>query len=95
MAEEAQPVPVESPRSHTASSPRSPITAQPETAAGIEADDDENDSAYAESLASSTTSIGSSVLKFREENGRTYHAYKVCFNQTSHIPNVSKILNSD
>ncbi|KAF8855637.1 S-adenosyl-L-methionine-dependent methyltransferase [Acephala macrosclerotiorum] len=27
-------------------------------------------------LASSTTSIGSSILKYREENGRTYHAYK-------------------
>jgi hypothetical protein len=30
-----------------------------------------------ESLASSTTSISSSILRYREENGRTYHAYKV------------------
>jgi len=27
-------------------------------------------------LATSTTSIGSSILKYREENGRTYHVYK-------------------
>jgi len=25
---------------------------------------------------SSTTSIGSSILRYRQENGRTYHAYK-------------------
>lgn len=43
-----------------------------------EADDYESDSAIgADDVASSTTSIGSSVLKYREENGRTYHAYKV------------------
>jgi hypothetical protein len=29
-----------------------------------------------ESFASSTTSIGSSIMRHREENGRTYHAYK-------------------
>lgn len=29
-----------------------------------------------ESEISSTTSIGSSILKYRQENGRTYHAYK-------------------
>jgi hypothetical protein len=29
-----------------------------------------------QSIASSTTSIGSSILKHREENGRRYHAYK-------------------
>jgi hypothetical protein len=27
-------------------------------------------------IDNSTTSIGSSILKYREENGRTYHAYK-------------------
>jgi hypothetical protein len=50
------------------------------TSAGVEAEDDDYaDSAYdGDSVASSTTSIGSSVLKYREENGRTYHAYKVC-----------------
>jgi hypothetical protein len=43
-----------------------------------EPDDYENDSALGgESIASSTTSINSSILKYREENGRTYHAYKV------------------
>ncbi|KAF4625669.1 hypothetical protein G7Y89_g12491 [Cudoniella acicularis] len=45
-----------------------------------EADDHrhEVDSAFGDgdSVASSTTSIGSSILKHREENGRTYHAYK-------------------
>ncbi|KAH9204396.1 S-adenosyl-L-methionine-dependent methyltransferase [Leptodontidium sp. 2 PMI_412] len=42
-----------------------------------EADNYENDSALgAESIASSTTSINSSIMKYREENGRTYHAYK-------------------
>ena len=46
-----------------------------------EADDYENDSALGgESIASSTTSINSSIMKYREENGRTYHAYKVSYN---------------
>jgi hypothetical protein len=46
-----------------------------------EADDYENDSALGgESIASSTTSINSSIRKYREENGRTYHAYKVSYN---------------
>jgi hypothetical protein len=45
-----------------------------------EADDDDNDSSLGLELASSTTSIGSSILKYREENGRTYHAYKVRHN---------------
>lgn len=61
----------------------SPITeASPRSSAGvpegIEAEDDNYDSAYeTDAAGSSTTSIGSSVLKYREENGRTYHAYKV------------------
>jgi hypothetical protein len=43
-----------------------------------EADEYENDSALGgESIASSTASINSSIMKYREENGRTYHAYKV------------------
>ncbi|TAQ90536.1 hypothetical protein B7494_g1143 [Chlorociboria aeruginascens] len=37
------------------------------------ADEDDNDSALGRL---STTSIGSSILSFPEENGRTYHAYK-------------------
>ncbi|RDW57667.1 hypothetical protein BP5796_12468 [Coleophoma crateriformis] len=36
---------------------------------------DENDSASV-SVTSSTVSLGSSIMKYREENGRTYHAYK-------------------
>ena len=43
----------------------------------IEADLDDADSAIeVGSFASSTTSIGSSILRSRKENGRTYHAYK-------------------
>lgn len=44
-----------------------------------EADDSfsDNDSAFGlGNPGSSTTSMGSSILKYREENGRTYHAYK-------------------
>ena len=46
---------------------------------GLEAetDDYESDEAFGESIASSTTSVNSSIMKYREENGRTYHAYKV------------------
>ncbi|KAE9367287.1 S-adenosyl-L-methionine-dependent methyltransferase [Stipitochalara longipes BDJ] len=44
----------------------------------LEASDDinDNDSAIAPEDIDSTASIGSSILKYREENGRTYHAYK-------------------
>jgi hypothetical protein len=74
------------------SKPTSPIEPQPV----IEADDDDdNDSAYnSNSLASSTTSIGSSILRYREENGRTYvrtisffwpifkeHSFMSCFKE--------------
>ena len=46
-----------------------------------EADDYENDSALrGEGNASSTASINSNITKYREENGRTYHAYKVSYN---------------
>jgi len=43
-----------------------------------EADTYDTDSALGddELATSSTTSISSSILRFREENGRTYHAYK-------------------
>lgn len=45
-----------------------------------ESDDWDGDSAVgADDLASFKASIGSSILKYRVENGRTYHAYKVCF----------------
>lgn len=45
--------------------------------AAVEAEEFDNDSSLdTDSIASSTTSLSSSVLKFREENGRTFHAYK-------------------
>jgi len=50
------------------------MTDQPATIEA-EADDYANDPGLEEN-GSSTTSIASSILKFREENGRTYHAYK-------------------
>ncbi|CAH0021566.1 unnamed protein product [Clonostachys rhizophaga] len=43
----------------------------------IEADQEENNQTKESTqLESSTTSINSSILRYREENGRTYHAYK-------------------
>ncbi|EEU45750.1 uncharacterized protein NECHADRAFT_104598 [Fusarium vanettenii 77-13-4] len=49
----------------------------------LEADDnpdnvtvDDGDSALGVDGASDTTSLRSSILRYREENGRTYHAYK-------------------
>ncbi|CAM1509719.1 Fc.00g000540.m01.CDS01 [Cosmosporella sp. VM-42] len=39
-------------------------------------DEDDADSSLGEDSASSTASISSSILRYREENGRTYHAYK-------------------
>ncbi|RDL31152.1 S-adenosyl-L-methionine-dependent methyltransferase [Venustampulla echinocandica] len=61
--------------------PQAPAAAaQSTTGLEAEADDrlDDNDSSLGddESLASSMTSISSSILKHRVENGRTYHAYK-------------------
>ena len=53
-----------------------PVATEPLEA---EADDWDGDSAVAaDDRASSTASIGSSILKYRVENGRTYHGYKVC-----------------
>lgn len=57
------------------------ITGQHDNAQ-IEADDWGTDSAYGDDQAgdddnASTSSITSSILRYREENGRTYHAYKV------------------
>lgn len=50
-------------------------------ATGLEAEPDEyeNDSALGDidDATSSTASINSSILQYRMENGRTYHAYKV------------------
>jgi hypothetical protein len=50
----------------------------PAPALEAEADDWAGDSAVGEDHEiDSTASIGSSILKYRQENGRTYHAYKV------------------
>ncbi|KAH7128856.1 S-adenosyl-L-methionine-dependent methyltransferase [Dactylonectria macrodidyma] len=38
--------------------------------------DDDRDSTLGDEIASSTQSISSSILQYRQENGRTYHAYK-------------------
>ncbi|KAK3985306.1 Phosphoethanolamine N-methyltransferase 1 [Cladorrhinum sp. PSN332] len=59
-------------------SPSPPPPAGPiEGDAPIVADEDvqDTDSTYG-SLASSSTSLASSILRFRQENGRKYHAYK-------------------
>ncbi|TVY56720.1 putative methyltransferase tdiE [Lachnellula cervina] len=63
-------------------SPSTPdFTASPSSQVGLEAEADnhrDDDSAIFDdgSVASSTTSISSSIMKHREENGRTYHSYK-------------------
>lgn len=70
-----------------AASPRSPAAAAeaedaptpaPQGVGFVEADDgiEEVDSSLEDDNNSSTASITSSILKYREENGRTYHAYK-------------------
>lgn len=58
---------------------QAPLAVPAPAPAALEAEEDdwENDSAVGESIASSTTSLNSSIMKYREENGRTYHAYKV------------------
>ncbi|KAF5024508.1 hypothetical protein F66182_3448 [Fusarium sp. NRRL 66182] len=38
--------------------------------------DDDRDSVIEEDTMSSTASVSSSILNYRQENGRTYHAYK-------------------
>ncbi|KAK7415024.1 hypothetical protein QQX98_006161 [Neonectria punicea] len=43
--------------------------------AGVDEQQD-NDSSLGDENASSTASIGSSIMRYREENGRTYHVYK-------------------
>jgi SAM-dependent methyltransferase len=56
--------------------------AEPVAAPGVieaEADDyvDDSDSAFGgATIASSTTSVTSTIMRYRVENGRTYHAYK-------------------
>lgn len=54
--------------------------AAPAAPGGLEAEADDwaGDSSFGDDdTASSTMSISSSIMRYREENGRTYHAYKV------------------
>ncbi|KAH6886892.1 S-adenosyl-L-methionine-dependent methyltransferase [Thelonectria olida] len=62
----------------TGHSPKSNPSPPPvEERAGPTEVDDDNDSTFDEvSAMSDTTSLASSILKYRVENGRTYHAYK-------------------
>ena len=52
--------------------PVAPLEAEPD-------DHWEVDSSLGSDTESSTASLSSSIARYREENGRTYHAYKVCF----------------
>ena len=49
----------------------------------------DNDSAFGESLASSTTSLRSVMTKYEFEHGRRYHAYKAGRKQKTRIRHVS------
>ena len=60
--------------------PASPTAETTTAIPAIEADEWANDSSYGDNEVDdgeSTASITSSILKYRVENGRTYHAYKV------------------
>jgi SAM-dependent methyltransferase len=68
MSQEAAPI--------AAVAPAAPATPEP---APLEVDDgaaSDTDSFYDSDGTNSTSSISSSILHYREENGRTYHAYK-------------------
>ncbi|KAK0649532.1 S-adenosyl-L-methionine-dependent methyltransferase [Cercophora newfieldiana] len=83
MADSASPKakpasPPKSPPKSGAPSPQpvSPSGAAPALEAGqLEAGGDDYDSVYGD-VGSDTASLASSVLNYRQENGRTYHAYK-------------------
>lgn len=68
----------ENPASKTPATESSvPAPAPAPDALEAEADDWAGESAFGEEdTLGSTASIGSSILKYHEENGRTYHAYK-------------------
>lgn len=51
-------------------------TTVPTVPEALEADDDADSALGVASIGDSTTSVSSSILKHRTENGRTYHAYK-------------------
>jgi hypothetical protein len=62
--------------------------ATPSAPGGLEAEADDwaGDSAVGEEdIATSTVSISSSIMRYREENGRTYHAYKVILLTSSNL----------
>ncbi|QSZ36467.1 hypothetical protein DSL72_006346 [Monilinia vaccinii-corymbosi] len=74
----ASPPPAESP---PAVSHETPVATPAPVPVTLEADDveafpDDGDSALGSEPGSSTTSLASSITKYRIENGRTYHAYK-------------------
>jgi hypothetical protein len=61
--------------------PAAPTAREPApiiTPAGVEAENDDYaaDSVFGDDMPSSTASVASSIFKYRQENGRTYHAYK-------------------
>lgn len=68
-----------SPAGALAASPRSPAVGQTHNTAPLVVDEnpEEGDDLGIEiGAGSDTTSLKSSILRYREENGRTYHAYK-------------------
>ena len=70
-----------------------PQATAPTAPAGLEAEADDwaSDSAFGdENLTSSTVSVSSSIMRYREKNGRTYHAYKVVLLSNSNLARQSK-----
>ncbi|GKT66531.1 methyltransferase domain-containing protein [Colletotrichum tofieldiae] len=53
-----------------------PPESSPHTQTSLDPGGDDGVIAPEESIASSTTSVSSSVMDYRVENGRTYHTYK-------------------
>ncbi|KAK3366151.1 S-adenosyl-L-methionine-dependent methyltransferase [Lasiosphaeria ovina] len=77
MAEETSQVPVVQPHQETQAISEAPL--QPAQGPAVQVDDEPDndaDSALGEDAVSSTASISSSILHYRKENGRTYHAYR-------------------
>lgn len=52
------------------------LGAQPIAVEAAQDAEDDNDSALGDDAASSTASLQSSIMQYRQENGRTYHAFK-------------------
>ncbi|KLP14713.1 methyltransferase [Fusarium fujikuroi] len=64
-----------------------PTTDESALQAESEQDFPDNDSAIGDDAASSTASINSSIMAYRTENGRTYHAFRESINYV--LPNDS------